>query len=135
MLQIKVYLLIFNAVNFKNINFYNSFPYIDNCNKLGLYNLWYWNGYVCMENDINGIQSSFFSDNKTTMKDMKTYTFKPIFYFSFFYVDFYDDCKMLPTAYPVFVMYNKIYKERKENKFNLLNPIFYYYVYVSLVIF
>ena len=35
----------------------------------------------------------FVSDNKTTMKDMKTYTFSNQYFISlFFYVDFYDDC-------------------------------------------
>ena len=78
----------------------------------------------------------FVSDNKTTMKDMKTYTFSNQYFISLFFMwTFMMIAMMLPTAYPVFVMYNKIYKERKENKLNLLNQFFYYYVYVSLVIF
>ena len=73
----------------------------------------------------------FVSDNKTSMKDMKTYTFSIQYFLSLFFMwTFMMIAMMLPTAYPVFIIYNNIYKERKEKKLNLLNPIFFITMYI-----
>ena len=124
--------MIFNAVNFKNINFLTTLFLISIIVISWVYTIFgigmdmsAWKMTLMEYNQV------FVSDNKTTMKDMKTYTFSNQYFISLFFMwTFMMIAMMLPTAYPVFVMYNKIYKERKENKFNLLNPIFFITMYM-----
>ena len=85
--------MIFNAVNFKNINFLTTLFLISIIVISWVYTIFgigmdmsAWKMTLMEYNQV------FVSDNKTTMKDMKTYTFSNQYFISLFYVDFYDDC-------------------------------------------
>ena len=84
--------MIFNAVNFKNINFLTTLFLISIIVISWVYTIFgigmdmsAWKMTLMEYNQV------FVSDNKTTMKDMKTYTFSNQYFISLL-CGLYDDC-------------------------------------------